>query len=97
MSTRELPQWAIDMTDEEWDKLGDSYNNCSVCGRRLILALCSYEESLFYCVEHCPEHRWQADHDWPAQCIRCGITYVKYLESVLQNHGIEYNSRVDDK
>ena len=97
---KDLPDWAVNMTEEEWKKLGQEqkgYTNCTICGKRLILTLCRYKEPEFYCVEHCPEHKWQTTFDWPNECARCGIRYNDYLESVLKKHGIEYNSRVDDK
>ena len=95
MSDRDLPQWAVDMTDEEWakqgsGKYGTGYNNCAECGHRLIITLCKYGEAKFYCVEHCPEHKWQADYDWPRECARCGVHWDNYLASLLEEHGIEY-------
>lgn len=94
--TRELPEWARKMTDKEWAEKGsgeysEGYTNCSLCGKRLILTLCRYDEPRFYCIEHCPEHKWQTDYDWGVECARCGIRYPNYLESVLDIHGIEFN------
>lgn len=93
--TRELPEWAQIMTDEEWAKgpvkYGKGLTNCSVCGKRLMLTLCRHEEPKFYCVEHCPEHKWQTTYDWCLECARCAISYIAYLESVLDLHDIEFN------
>lgn len=99
--TRELPEWARNMTDEEWaergsGEYGKGTTNCSACGKRLLLTLCRYDEPKFYCVEHCPEHKWQTDYDWSIECSRCSVHYPNYLESVLDLHGIEFNRlRVD--
>lgn len=95
---RELPKWAIEMPEEEWIALdGESYTNCSQCRKRLIITLCRYEESDYYCLEHCPGHVWQTDYDWGRECARCGVNYSKYLESVLDEHKIEYNNLREDK
>jgi len=70
-----------------------SFKNCSVCNKRLVLTLCHYDEDKYYCVEHCPEHKWQSDYDWQMECAKCGIPYIKYLEELLIKHKIPYSQR----
>ena len=93
MTMKDLPKWVIEMSEEEWLALpGEAYVNCFECGKRLIITLCRYDESTHYCFEHCPGHKWQTDYDWRMECARCGIGYAEYLESVLQEHCIDYHS-----
>lgn len=97
-SNDDLPDWAKEMSDANWEKFknkypGSAYTNCATCGKRLILALCKYNEPKRYCIKHCPEHKWQADYDWPTECGRCGILYTNYLESVLEKHGIKFEQK----
>ena len=101
MRKRELPEWARKMTDEEWEahkkhvdnELGPlgPYRNCVVCNKRLIISLCKYNENKFYCVEHCPKHKWQSDYDWTKECAKCGIWYTEYLQMLLDLHKIKYD------
>lgn len=95
MRTKVLPDWAKKMTNAEWEnekktETGIALRNCAVCGQRLLLTLCKYEESKYYCPKHCSEHKWQTDYDWPKECARCGIHYPRYLESLLIKHHIKF-------
>ena len=92
LTNRELPDWAINMTDDKWEKEKSEYkslDNCTECGKRLLLTLCNYG-SPHYCVEHCPKHEWQSDYDWGTECKFCGVDYTGYLEALLEKHGVEY-------
>jgi len=94
MSDNDLPEWAVKMTDDEWsalEKEHNSYTRCSTCGKRLILTLCHHGESAYYCVEHCPAHKWQSDYDWETECGRCGIPYDRYLQRLLDKNGVVYS------
>jgi hypothetical protein len=96
MLENDLPEWAIKMTDEEWEnwkkKEYCSSFNCAKCGKRLVLTICDDSQPNHYCIDCCPRHLWQTTYDWPVECALCGINYTKYLESILDKHGIEYNS-----
>ena len=96
IETNELPDWAKKMTDAQWEKKkkadgGIYLKNCEVCGQRLLLTLCKYEESKYYCSKHCPEHKWQSDYDWQTECAKCGISYIHYLQGLLERNKISYS------
>lgn len=55
---------------------------CAKCGKKLRMTLCKYDKDRhYYCVEHCPEHVWQSDYDWPTECMHCGIHEDDFLRS----------------
>jgi hypothetical protein len=87
---------ATETSRKEWKQLkslSEAYQNCGVCSKRLVLTLCRHEEKEYYCVNHCPEHKWQSDYDWPTECACCGITYEHYLERVLRENKITFSRR----
>jgi len=89
-----LPEWAMKMTDAEWSEMLKEYagyTNCATCKKRLILTLSNHSEDKYYCVEHCPEHKWQDDYDWPTECGRCGILYPHYLQKLLEENHIAFS------
>jgi len=93
LETRELPDWAKEMSDEQWLKQtqkAKTYKSCATCNKRLIMVLCKHTEPKHYCYEHCPEHKWQSDYDWRTECACCGIGYTEYLEFVLRLHNIPF-------
>lgn len=89
----------FDFTEEAYAKISnehpETYNYCRVCKKRVVLTVSPYPPrgTSHYCVEHCPKHNWQSDFDYPTHCQICGIDYEEYLESVLDNHKIEYLHR----
>lgn len=70
------------------------YTECSECGKKIILTLCKYRFEKYYCPEHCPKHKWQSDYDWQTECGRCGITYIAYLQGLLQKYDIPFERRL---
>ena len=95
MNNEDLPEWAIKMTDAEWkaseEQSSKAYTHCAKCEKRLILTLCRNDEPANYCVTHCPGHKWQSDYDWETECAICGISYVHYLQKLLEANGIVYS------
>lgn len=83
----------LTLTEDEWEqkkKEIDAFRNCAVCNARLVMTLCHMDEDLYYCEEHCPEHKWQSDYDWPAECAKCGLHYTHYLMGLLDKNKIPY-------
>jgi len=89
----------FDFTDEAYAKISkehsEIYNYCCVCKKRVVLTVSKYppKGTPHYCEEHCPQHKWQADFDYPTHCQICGVDYDMYLESVLDKHNISYDRR----
>lgn len=56
---------------------------CAKCGKAIDkMTICKYDLARdYYCVEHCPNHEWQSDYDWPTECKHCGIHQDKYLRA----------------
>ena len=80
--------------DKKWSKgLKEisEFQNCHICNARLVLNLCHYRVQEYYCEEHCPEHKWQSDYDWPTECARCGLSYTHYLMKLLDDNKIPYS------
>jgi len=83
-----------DLPDDVWEqkkKEIHAFKNCSVCDERLVLNLCHYREEKYYCVEHCLGHKWQSHYDWQTECAKCGLSYIDYLKSLLEQHKIPFS------
>lgn len=72
----------------------NTYRNCVVCNKRVVLCLC--KDDLIcepYCEEHCPKHIWQSGIDWGTECGICGLKYIAYLKDLLEKNDIPFDNR----
>ena len=84
----------LNLTEVEWEQKKKeirAFRNCVVCNARLVINLCHFHEDKYYCEEHCLDHKWQSDYDWPTECAKCGLLYTQYLMRLLDDNKIPYS------
>ncbi len=98
-SIRKLYEKSMGGVLSNWDDFIDRQHanhkfrqmRCSACDKELRTSLDKYDYNRkYYCISHCPEHKWQYDTGQAPQCAHCGIDYDRYIESLLEKHKIAF-------